>query len=83
MKHKGEGKMVQIKTEQEEEEITECDVIIAITNLENFKQRFELTNIEIQVIDIVLFLLRKGLENKCWFNEKQIKKQTIKGKGGK
>jgi|GEM_PF-2814122 len=75
--------MVQIKTEQEEEEITECDVIIAITNLENFKQRFELTNIEIQVIDIVLFLLRKGLENKCWFNEKQIKKQTIKGKGGK
>lgn len=72
--------MVQIKTEQEEEEITECDVIIAITNLENFKQRFELTNIEIQVIDIVIFLLRKGLENKCWFDEKQIKKQTIKGK---
>jgi len=72
--------MVQIKTEQEEEEITECDVIIAITNLENFKQRFELTNIEIQVIDIVIFLLRKGLENKCWFDEKEIKKQTIKGK---
>ena len=72
--------MVQIKTEQEEEEITECDVIIAITNLENFKQRFELTNIEVQVIDIVIFLLRKGLENKCWFDEKQIKKQTIKGK---
>jgi len=74
--------MVQIKTEQEEEEITECDVIIAITNLENFKQRFELTNIEIQVIDIVIFLLRKGLENKCWFNEKEIKRQTTKGKGG-
>ena len=71
--------MVQIKTEQEEEEITECDVIIAITNLENFKQRFELTNIEIQVIDIVIFLLKKGLENKCWFNEKEIKKQTVKG----
>jgi len=74
--------MVQIKTEQEEEEITECDVIIAITTLENFKQRFELTNIEVQVIDIVIFLLRKGLDNKCWFNEKEIKKQTVKGKGG-
>ena len=75
--------MVQIKTEQEEEEITECDVIIAITNLENFKQRFELTNIEMQVIDIVIFLLRKGLENKCWFDEKEIRKQSTGKKGGK
>ncbi len=67
--------MVQIKTEEEgEEEITECDVIIAITTLENIKQRFELTNIEIQVVDIATFLLRKGLEDKCWFNEKKIKK---------
>jgi predicted nucleotide-binding protein (sugar kinase/HSP70/actin superfamily) len=76
--------MIELRTTKEEEgeEITECDIVIAITNLENLKQKIpDLTDIEIQLIDITLYLLRAGLEQKCWFKEikkEKLKKQEVK-----